>query len=155
MTRPSIPGRTFTIGSRYRVGGFTFLMTRHGLEPEPEPISQHKRSRITARFSRLSETMTSEAEAHLASLPYRDFLETTYWKTVRDFVELERGGQCESCNSWYNLHVHHRTYEHRGSEWRFLNDLELLCNTCHREQHFHINGDFFSGSPSGKNWSDQ
>ena len=33
------------------------------------------------------------------------------------------------------LAVHHRTYAHRGEEWRYLDDLTVLCEGCHTCHH--------------------
>ena len=66
----------------------------------------------------------------LRALPYSEFLKTPYWLAVSDHVKnLSR--QCALCTTISPLEVHHRTYEHLGSEWQYLEDLVVLCHDCH------------------------
>jgi 5-methylcytosine-specific restriction endonuclease McrA len=73
-------------------------------------------------------------EAALATLPYDRFLESPYWDLVRRELRAHRC-RCERCGERDGVHAHHRSYEHRGSEWRHLEDLELLCGVCHAMNH--------------------
>lgn len=72
----------------------------------------------------------------LHSMPYAEFLKTPYWAAVSEHVKDERPW-CALCTEPLAgpLQVHHRTYIHRGEEWRHLRDLVVLCSDCH--QHFH------------------
>lgn len=79
----------------------------------------------------------------LRALPYKDYLDTRYWKYVRALMMMIYGARCQSPgdligNSYWmgwesSLHVHHLHYMNRGSE-RF-EDLTLLCHRCHALVH--------------------
>lgn len=87
------------------------------------------------RYCLLGARMTRELEERFAALPYDDFLQTGYWRIVRDVVRLRDGHACRVCPSTDSLHVHHRTYDHRGAEYRHLGDLTVLCKGCHERFH--------------------
>lgn len=76
-----------------------------------------------------------DAAAHLAAMPYAQYLQTPYWKCVRAMAMERDGGRCRMCNSAGPIQVHHRTYEHRGSEHEHLDDLTTLCADCHQRHH--------------------
>lgn len=65
------------------------------------------------------------------SQKYNDYLKTDYWKAVSDAVKKRASYRCQLCNSQHDLSAHHRTYDHRGSELDFLDDLTALCRRCH------------------------
>lgn len=69
----------------------------------------------------------------LATMPYRDYLQTPEWQQRRSYKLRRAGYKCELCNSSGRLHVHHRTYENRGNE--DLRDLIVLCEPCHQKFH--------------------
>jgi hypothetical protein len=87
-----------------------------------------------AGFKQLANRMTPEIEMQLTAMDYESFLDTVYWRRVRNYV-IQRVKSCERCGRPACLEVHHLTYEHRGSEWRFLEDLIAVCRPCHREIH--------------------
>ena len=70
--------------------------------------------------------------AKLRTMDYLKFLKTGYWLAVSTYVK-ERRPWCALCcePTAGPLEVHHRTYEHRGSEWQHLDDLTVLCHDCH------------------------
>ncbi len=72
--------------------------------------------------------------ARLKAMPYKVFLQTPYWGVIRGWVMAERK-HCRFCKSKYYLSVHHMTYEHFGEEWKYLEDLDLLCSDCHANEH--------------------
>ena len=67
-------------------------------------------------------------------MSYKDFLNTPYWKAISAYLKIKRG-KCEKCGSETELHTHHKTYEHHGTEIFNLNDLICLCKECHRKFH--------------------
>lgn len=69
------------------------------------------------------------------SLPYEVFLKTGYWYQIRKFVLERDGHRCANCQVTQKLHVHHKTYEHRGDEFNHLEDLITLCERCHEIEH--------------------
>lgn len=62
---------------------------------------------------------------------YDDYLKTDYWKQVSLAVKKRADYRCQVCNSPHDLQAHHRTYDHRGQELNYLNDLVCLCRRCH------------------------
>ena len=71
----------------------------------------------------------------LQFMPYAEYLQTDHWKRVRQMKLNRSDGRCEKCPARKNLQVHHKTYEHRGLEDYYLDDLILLCDICHRLEH--------------------
>lgn len=67
------------------------------------------------------------------SMDYSAFLQTDYWKSIREHIKNRDGGECVMCGSRSNLHIHHKNYRHRGYEFR--NDLHTLCGDCHAKFH--------------------
>lgn len=76
-----------------------------------------------------------EAIKYLSSMTYKDFLQTAYWRSISSFVKHNHGNRCATCGSSKFLTVHHKTYEHRGEEFFYLNDLTCLCYHCHNKFH--------------------
>lgn len=66
----------------------------------------------------------------LRHMHYEFFLKTRYWTAITKHLEARRR-ICETCGKRGMFEVHHRSYEHRGQEHEYLNELKLLCSTCH------------------------
>lgn len=71
---------------------------------------------------------------------YKQFYLTTLWWHVIKHVVLKRDGwKCRGNNcstpDCKDLHVHHKTYAHKGEEINFLDDLITLCEVCHNKEH--------------------
>ena len=67
----------------------------------------------------------------LKEMEYDQFLNTEYWKKVRQAKLRACGHKCQLCGSKRNLHIHHNSYEHHGEEDKHLEDLIVLCSDCH------------------------
>lgn len=65
------------------------------------------------------------------SLEYKEFLFSDQWAQMKQAVIRKRGPYCERCGRHNKLELHHRNYDKPlGKEsWE---DLELLCQDCHR-----------------------
>ena len=50
----------------------------------------------------------------------------------RALAIIQLGGKCCKCNSIEELHIHHKNGDWTDSR---MENLELLCRTCHRERH--------------------
>jgi hypothetical protein len=90
------------------------------------------------RFEAMVRVVTSYGDdwnAYDADGAYQDFLESPYWKTVAAYVKWLRGGRCQMCEATANLHTHHKTYRHKGSEHKHLDDLVVVCAKCHGNHH--------------------
>jgi 5-methylcytosine-specific restriction endonuclease McrA len=69
----------------------------------------------------------------LVELPYDDFCKTNYWRTLAK--KFKEWGLCQKCCTTENLLVHHKNYYHHGEEHLHLEDLEVLCFSCHSREH--------------------
>ena len=56
------------------------------------------------------------------------------WQEVRWCVHIDRGGECEKCESAEDLHVHHKIPVRAGGD-NSMNNLLLLCRSCHEKEH--------------------
>jgi hypothetical protein len=70
----------------------------------------------------------------LAAMPYDQYLRTGWWQWRRKRSLWLAGYRCRRCQRDRCLQVHHVTYARRGDEAD--DDLEVLCNGCHRDEHF-------------------
>ena len=71
----------------------------------------------------------------LNELPYKDFLNTNYWKIISKESKKRDQNKCRTCTSNTMLSTHHRGYEHRGEEFNYMSDLITLCSECHKKIH--------------------
>jgi hypothetical protein len=74
-----------------------------------------------------------DRERQLATMPYREYLQTGEWQEHRKSALKRARWRCQVCNRDRTLHVHHRTYERRGRE--LARDLIVLCDDCHALYH--------------------
>lgn len=84
---------------------------------------QEKCAKLTRRYK------------NLAGMPYKQYLQTEYWRAVRELKLRNSTGRCEFCGSTERIHVHHETYIHRGREYDHLEELTLACENCHNAIH--------------------
>jgi len=68
---------------------------------------------------------------------YRDYLVSDSWKLLRQEVFKRDGYKCTKCNSPKNLVAHHLHYINLFNE--HINELETLCNKCHKIEHRRLN----------------
>jgi len=97
---------------------------------------QRRREEETAKaFSGWKEREAERQQViqELRAMPYKEYLQTEHWQALR-YDSLKRAGfQCELCASKGELHVHHKTYERHGYEYK--KDLIVLCANCHAKFH--------------------
>ena len=70
--------------------------------------------------------------------PYSYYTNSPAWKYCSTIIKIENGYTCNKCGKSYNpahLVVHHKTYEHIGSEILHPEDMEVLCTYCHMDEH--------------------
>lgn len=67
------------------------------------------------------------------NMPYQDYLKSGHWWYARQRKMHKADGHCELCFKTDHLHVHHKTYDHKGCEHE--NDLIVLCANCHAKFH--------------------
>lgn len=91
------------------------------------------------RAQQIAETNNTPVEIEkrlleLKEMPYREYLQTPEWNERRKKSLRRAGYRCQLCNrNDLKLHVHHRTYERRGSEND--GDLIVLCELDHAKFH--------------------
>ena len=73
---------------------------------------------------------------HDKKVDYQEYLKSNQWKRKRQEVFRYYGKSCCLCGSRENLHVHHRRYDNLGHEP--MEDLCVLCSSCHAKYHKHI-----------------
>lgn len=71
----------------------------------------------------------------LMKLQYTDFLKTYYWRAIAMYLKHKNGDHCTYCNAEAGLQVHHKTYDHHGIELFYMDELEVLCDNCHKAKH--------------------
>lgn len=80
--------------------------------------------------------MKKETVETLKKMKYEDFLQTDYWKMVSEQARINAHYKCQLCGcNDKKLNVHHNTYEHRGEEFKHMEDLVCLCEDCHNFYH--------------------
>ena len=81
---------------------------------------------------------TMGSDSDFRSREYKEYLSSPIWKFTSSLIKFLRGYTCEICKETSDpahLVVHHRNYEHLGSELAHLEDVMLLCNYCHMKEH--------------------
>lgn len=99
-------------------------------------LENKKKATIPQRYRALCRRINPAFCSYLQSLSYQDFLRSFYWDVVRKYKLHKADFQCELCsNKGETLNVHHKTYDHHGYEHQYLEDLIVLCRTCHERHH--------------------
>jgi hypothetical protein len=86
-------------------------------------------------YDKLFDLMDIELENYISKLSYQIFLRTNYWQIISSYKKLLSGNKCQLCGSKERLQTHHNDYKNRGSEYKNLNDLVVICNKCHSKFH--------------------
>ena len=77
-----------------------------------------------------------EIESHKRKEYYNRLLEDERWKEFRLKVMSERGNKCECCGGTDILQIHHTFYISGKMPWEYdINDMRVLCRTCHQKIH--------------------
>lgn len=71
----------------------------------------------------------------LMKLPYSAFLKTYYWRAIAMYMKHKNGDHCTYCPAETGLQVHHKTYDHHGIELFYMDELEVVCDKCHKARH--------------------
>ena len=67
---------------------------------------------------------------------YEHLLKDERWKLFRLRVMSERGCSCEYCGSTETIQIHHTKYVKGRLPWEYdINDMRVLCRTCHQKIH--------------------
>ena len=68
------------------------------------------------------------------AMNYKRYIRTLYWGIIRGWMTSQTP-RCAQCGNPGRLQIHHKTYDHRGSEHLNLQDLEVICSLCHKSEH--------------------
>ena len=74
----------------------------------------------------------------IKTMPYKDFLETTFWKIISSLQKNFIKTSCVLCGSKRKLEVHHSTYDYHGTykdAMYIIYILTTLCKDCHSKYH--------------------
>ncbi len=71
----------------------------------------------------------------LRRMPYARYLQTQHWQDIRALALRRAGNKCQLCSAKEALEVHHNSYEYRGEEHIYPEDLVVLCEDCHSRFH--------------------
>jgi hypothetical protein len=66
---------------------------------------------------------------------YDGYLDTDYWSKVRLKALTLANCKCSKCGSGSKLQVHHKHYCQRYTELENMHLLEVLCDSCHKQEH--------------------
>ena len=89
----------------------------------------------SARAFHQREVEAAALVQQLRAMPYQAYLQTEHWQSVRATALRRAKFRCQLCNASGSLHVHHRSYEHRGEEQHYMHDVIVLCRRCHEKHH--------------------
>lgn len=69
-----------------------------------------------------------------SQIAYREYLESNHWRELRAAAFKHYGRKCSRCPATNRLQVHHVVYRF---PWTFgvVDDLRILCRTCHEREH--------------------
>lgn len=67
---------------------------------------------------------------------YQRYLASEAWQEKRREALRIHGHKCQRCGSDFRLEVHHKSYESGWGNENVESDLEVLCPSCHRQEHF-------------------
>jgi 5-methylcytosine-specific restriction endonuclease McrA len=76
----------------------------------------------------------TDFQAEVANMPLDIWENTPKWKLTAKFRKLTHPA-CERCGRTQALEVHHKHYRHKGIEVLHPEDLEVVCDVCHRGIH--------------------
>jgi len=108
---------------------------KRGEEYEIALLLGKVKSTPAKRFWTMVRRVSVQDTERLRQLSYRLFLDTLYWDIIRKYILHKRGYRCELCSENGKLNVHHKSYDHRGEEHNYLEDLIVLCHPCHAKFH--------------------
>lgn len=97
-----------------------------------------KRSGLKVIHKKVQRSFLDKLSDSIKGCNYQTFLKSEYWSEVRKLIFKRDGNKCTICKSDNNLHVHHDSYAHHFKEHLYLNDLMLICGSCHKDYHYNI-----------------
>ena len=108
-------------------------------------IEEDKAERINAikraldPFSVPRESTVQFGNKFMSAKDKKVYMRSNVWKVRKLATLIIQNSRCKLCDSPYDLHLHHLTYERLGNEYQ--SDLVVLCGQCHQRQHDHYGYD--------------
>lgn len=96
-------------------------------------VCEKKRDVERKKFWDLDKSLNAQRIKELKLLPYKEYLSSQHWQSLRKSMLRRSHYKCQLCNEGGILDVHHRTYENKGDE--DYSDLIVLCRNCHSKFH--------------------
>ena len=101
---------------------------------EGDAVAFDESLRDCARVSRQSAIEAAKkSESEFWWREYHRYMKSDAWFSLRGKVLARDGGICQGCLTAGAVEVHHKTYDHFGSEFAF--ELMSLCKLCHERMH--------------------
>lgn len=75
-----------------------------------------------------------ELKRYINKIGYKTYLQTPWWKITAKYKK-SKIKKCQLCGSTKNLNVHHSNYSILGNEFNNLDELTVLCQSCHYKFH--------------------
>lgn len=94
-----------------------------------------KKKKIKVKKKKVFLSQLDIAANKLKKQPYKVFLQSDYWTSIRAMVLKRDKYKCTVCGTDKLLQVHHSTYKHHFAEHKYLHELHTLCETHHHEIH--------------------
>ncbi len=89
---------------------------------------------IAGRVKKKKRKRRSTGRKALRRAKYEAYINSPEWKLFRVTVFAARGRKCERCCTIKGeMHVHHLHYRNFGKEK--LEDVQILCERCHKAEH--------------------
>lgn len=103
----------------------------------PKKGRTKKQKQILRKLRRsFTAQVLKEIESHKRKEYYSRLLKDKRWKEFRLKVMSERGNKCECCGGTHILQIHHTFYISGKMPWEYnINDMRVLCRTCHQRIH--------------------
>lgn len=77
----------------------------------------------------------NEIALQIRSLPYDAFLATPYWTGISHYAKQRAKYRCKLCSQNNDLVTHHPTYDIHGYELQKIDELTVICRSCHEIFH--------------------
>lgn len=101
-------------------------------------LAEAGKSKSNSLFKMIADskgTRQTEIARTIRRMPYKEFMQTKYWRLVAIQVKRDAGWRCSLCGCKSNLVVHHTDYKTHGYEMYRFKKLQCVCQKCHKRIH--------------------
>lgn len=103
---------------------------------KPKKYKEYKgtNTEFKDRVNKLNKEILLNQRHKNRKIPYKEYLKTDHWQTIRKNALSRAGYKCQLCsNKNLRLNVHHNNYRNLWHETP--QDLIVLCEKCHKKFH--------------------